>query len=262
MLSGFVMARTYERRMAEGLSPLSFLKIRTRRLWPLLVLAALIGFAAVGGAPWQVVVLSLLCIPILWGPAIYPLNAPQWSIFFEVIANALHVTVLYRLTFRHLGLIWLAAFIVLAAYAYRDGHVAFGSTAEQFVGGFPRVIVSYVLGIILWRLWGDRAPFTLPPVATALIMPLSALLPLLWGTYWLYDLAFVALVNPLLLAGGLSWKAGRAGEVLGAASYPVYILHIPVLLLAEQTNFVLLFAAPFVFLLAYAVTAKRSMIGS
>ena len=34
MLSGYVMARTYEPRMARGFSPAAFFLARYRRLWP------------------------------------------------------------------------------------------------------------------------------------------------------------------------------------------------------------------------------------
>src|SRR3954471_17744990 len=43
MLSGYVMARTYEARLADGLPPAAFIAARFRRLWPTMFVAGMLG---------------------------------------------------------------------------------------------------------------------------------------------------------------------------------------------------------------------------
>ncbi len=91
MLSGYVMARTYEGRMRGGLW---FLRKRFWRLWPTVTVGSLIGVVAaiVAGAAdapgfLLAATLNLLLVPILWAGAAFPINTPIWSIFFELFAN-------------------------------------------------------------------------------------------------------------------------------------------------------------------------------
>lgn len=240
LLSGFVMARTYEAGFKTNLSVSAFLFLRARRLWPLIILASVIGYFAAGASSPAILLLAILCIPSFWGSQIYPLNGPQWSIFFEVLANVFHAGILYKIRSSHLLIFFALNFTILAIQSFKTNHIAFGSTQELFLGGIPRVLTSYTLGIILYRRWKDTAPIKVKPVITAMTMPIVSIIPIISGQVWLYDLVFVLLVNPLLLAGGVQWDAGRSGRLLGVLSYPVYILHIPALLALERIQFLFL----------------------
>ena len=72
----------------------------------------------------------------------------------------------------------------------------------------------------------DRPP---PPLATALALPLAIALFSLLPSGPL-GVLFVLLVCPLLSAGGLTWSAGRAGTLAGAMSFPLYVIHFPLLI--------------------------------
>ena len=46
MLSGYVLARTFDRRLESDLSAMDFLVIRLRRLWPVMAVGALLGLVS------------------------------------------------------------------------------------------------------------------------------------------------------------------------------------------------------------------------
>src|SRR5215471_4553451 len=116
VLSGFVIALTYERRLPSlGLS--GFLKARARRLLPVywagngIVVIIVLSVTAAGafdlyhGNTFALVATSLLSmflIPNLWDPshALNPENPAIWSLFGEWVANILYGRGLYRFSNR------------------------------------------------------------------------------------------------------------------------------------------------------------------
>lgn len=227
ILSGFVLARTYEHRMAE--SPAAFLKARIRRLWPVVALAGLIcvPIAYLKFAPWaeELILKNFFLIP---SPAIkylFPLNVAAWSILFELLANVLHAFVLWRVrTPLLMGCV--AAFgAIFALSVYQFGNANLGSGFDTFQGAIPRLLFAYCLGIVLWRMMGDKPPLRIPTSVTIIALPLAC-----WLTWsWYSDLAIALLLCPLLLIGGLQLKGGRWAVALGAVSYPLYLFQMPVL---------------------------------
>ena len=105
-LSGFVLPFAYEKRLATDMTPLQFWRIRLVRLMPLVALATILSalYVAVRSAAHIKIVtydelslaavLGVLNVPFLWasfdigGPQIFPLNGPQFSLFLELIVNA------------------------------------------------------------------------------------------------------------------------------------------------------------------------------
>ncbi|MGT2479189.1 acyltransferase family protein (plasmid) [Methylobacterium oryzae CBMB20] len=104
-LSGFVLARAYKDRK-DRLSNVDFLLQRLVRLMPVIALSLFISAPYVAlrnsmtsGATYAsqiaaAVLLGLLNIPYfhappqIGGPQVFPLNGPQFSLFFEIVANA------------------------------------------------------------------------------------------------------------------------------------------------------------------------------
>lgn len=241
MLSGYVMARTYEPRLARGLSPVTFFFARYRRLWPVMAIGSAIGLPKLFletpdiWAFLAIATLNLALLPIpTEGPG-FPLNIPAWSIYFELTANLVHGLLLWRL-----GTRWLAGLIVLTIpltiwAGASFGTLDIGAHTEDYLSGLPRVLLSYLIGIVLSRWWRDTPAIAVPPLLAFAAMPLLFASAWLLGIDdWRLDLAFIAVGCPLLIAGGL--RHGRdegpgfsLAAALGILSFPLYAVHMPVL---------------------------------
>jgi peptidoglycan/LPS O-acetylase OafA/YrhL len=268
LLSGFVMARTYEARMRSGaIGPWRFLAARYRRLWPSMAIGALLSVPFL----WrdfpdlpvfiQTAVPNLLLLPGFAVPVLFGLNTPAWSVFFELVANLGHGLALHRLGNRALVALTALFLAALVGCGLRFGDLDLGSRASNFGGGLARVGFSYCLGVLCWRLHGNRAPLPVPPVLALLAMPLLfALASRAALEGWAFDLAFIALAGPLLLWGGLNWQATTgplrgAAFAAGALSFPLYAVHYPVLLGVEAAGLPIWAAPPLALLAALATTA-------
>lgn len=230
MLSGYVMARTYEGRIQGGLW---FLRKRIHRLWPTVAFGSVLGLWVLwrgSSGPFDfitIAALNLLLLPALWAGAAFPLNSPAWSIFFELFANAVHGFGLHRLKTSALAATVAGAGIITLAIAVRAGSLSLGSDSRDFVGGFPRVIFAYFLGVILYRTWRDRPPIRLHPALLAAIIGF-----LFTPREPISDFLFVAIACPLIVATGIAASPGRWASLSGALSFPLYAVHRPILAIA------------------------------
>lgn len=266
MLSGYVMARTYEGRMAEGLSPAAFFALRFRRLWPTMFAAGLLGlpwfFVTYGFDRSLAALANLLLIPTLAMRWAYPLNGPAWSIFFELFANVLHASLLRRLSAARLALVAALMVPILAGPAMR---LTFdlGSPSATFMFGFPRVILSYSIGIILWRRWRDQPSLEVPPAFAFLAMPLffgeSTWLD---ANGWLGALLFILVICPIMIAGGLRWRGEwRLASLAGAISFPLYALHTPIFAAVTMAGLPIYWGVGLSLVGAYLFTRVASRLG-
>jgi peptidoglycan/LPS O-acetylase OafA/YrhL len=238
MLSGFIMARTYEQRFADGLGAGAFMAARLRRLWPVMALGGVIGIPVLAGKLDEglvmIIALNLLLIPTPIDDEVFPLNGPAWSIFLELFANLAHVLVLRHLSTRTLAW-WTALLLVPVTWMVMDHGLAVGARPETMLLGVPRVLLPYAIGMLIWRLWGDTPPLRVSKLFAFAAMPvLFGGLAMLGVRSWVFDLLFVVLVCPLLIAGGLRLQ-GRMPVVVaaGAISFPLYAVHLPILELAK-----------------------------
>ncbi len=259
MLSGYVMARTYEARLRDDLAMPRFVWIRLKRLWPTMAAAALCSIPALMTFP-EVVRLplflaALFFIPVMTGGGVFPLNNPQWSILSELFANAMHATVFARFSIRSLLVVSGGSAIVCAIAAAHYGWLGFGADSATFWASFPRVLMSYCLGAALWRLWSDIPPLRIPPWLTVALMPMVLALPAGIGTFAV-DLVFVLAICPLLIAGGLTMNAGRVGHWGGSLSFPLYAFHMPAIWAAQ------IYALPWIAALAFALAAALTIVGA
>ena len=228
LLSGFVLARTYEHRMP---GTAQFVSQRFVRLWAPVATGVLAGglYYAVTGMAGDALVLNLLAglaiLPVLGGSVLF--NPPAWSIFFELFANAAHALTLRGLSNKSLALVVAASAAVLLIGMGEDGlDAGFGETLWL---GFPRVVMSYALGVLLWRINGDtvrvdgRAGW---PVLALYAFTVAIFPAILQGAG---EVAFALLINPVVLIASLDMRSGRVVTALGAFSFPLYALHYPVL---------------------------------
>jgi peptidoglycan/LPS O-acetylase OafA/YrhL len=241
LLSGFVLTLSAEPRMARGMTPAGFMTARIRRLWPMMALGTLIAVAVFAtqapiGAVMRLAVLGLLVVPILrGGSAIFPLNAPQWSLMWELVANLCHGLVLRRLG--SLGLLALASVLgmILVAGDLRTGCTCFGPNVEYWWLAGARIGWSYVLGIWMARRWTANRPAPVVEWRMALLLPLAALfaLPYLPLSLAAGDaLIVIAVFPPLFRAACTATPPARYEpllERLGSLSFPLYALQVPII---------------------------------
>jgi peptidoglycan/LPS O-acetylase OafA/YrhL len=240
MLSGLVLTPVMEPRLRAGLGAERFVVQRLRRLWPVLAVGVSVGglhALLLGRADAALLLLGgLMLVPMLKGAGgIYRLDGPQWSVSFELIANYAHARLLARLSDRQVLGVTLAMGATLAGLIGHVGSVAMGDVVANWWGGFARVGFNYALGVWMGRRLAASAPMrggllALLPVPLVLgLMPLVPL-PVAWGD---------GLAVFLLLPGALWWAAHatcpapaeRAARWLGELSYPLYALHVPLLVI-------------------------------
>ena len=237
MLSGYLMARTSEPRLAAGLSPLRFMIARYRRFWPMMALGSLIGvpYLWVRAGDFvhflPVLIANFLLLPWPLGRLMFALNIPAWTIFFELVANTVHVFALRNLRIRTIAGLALLALVVTIAALRSYGTLDLGARPENFLAGFPRIFLAYLLGILLHRLSiALRGPAAL--CWLALIALPAAMLGSWFGgvSGWYFDLGFVLLVCPFAILGGLLLtRPTKLGWLSGALSFPLFAVHLPVL---------------------------------
>jgi peptidoglycan/LPS O-acetylase OafA/YrhL len=239
VLSGFVIAHAYGERLRTAcLSPMQFLRVRLRRLWPTAVVGTLIGVAVVLLTPAGLSVrtqhgfalamaLNLMMLPnVVPGLAMFPANPPHWSLWYEIVANYA-----YAVIAPWLGGLALVALVLIAAV--RDSvvmaHVGSGGHADV-----SRVAVSFFVGVLVYRVWnrGHR------PRLNALILVATLIVALAWPAMppgrALIDAILTLCVFPLVVWTGASvcvtGRAQRLAIVSGRLSYPLYAVHYPFIL--------------------------------
>ena len=237
MLSGYLMARTQETRLVEGLNPWRFMAKRYRRLWPMMAAGGLIGMpmqylrsAGVGRFVW-VTLANLALVPVPFQPFVFPLNIPAWTIFYEMVANFLHVTLFWRLRGGWLMLALALLMPAMAAIGAWHGSFDVGARPGTFLAALPRVTLAYLLGVGLYRWWRDQPPLPVPPLLALVLMPVVIAASWWLGiTGWAFDLAFVLLACPVMIAGALRLQRfGRQAALIGQLSFPLFALQMPIL---------------------------------
>ena len=248
VLSGFVVAAAYERRLRDGLHPIRFmLEIRAVRLYPLIALGLAWGVltCSMGPHPPAVRLKGILeqafFIPaIKGGGALYPYNNVQWSLVFEVLANIAHALILVRLPRRALTLIVALSGALLVACGLHWGTLDLGNGISTMLGGLARVCFSYTAGVWLYRLPQRNFPLANAAGAGVFALLFAFLLPSPAGSWSaLHDVLSVGVLFPALVylsvgAPPLNEIAGRIGSWLGSISYPVYALQLGFLFLGSN----------------------------
>ena len=271
MLSGFVISYAYDDRWQgthNRLTLKEFFKRRLIRLHPMLIMGAVIGLATFllqGGVKWDgtatpmswslvALVLTMLFIPAYPGAPydlrgngeMYSLNGPSWSLFFEYIGNILYALFIRRLGNRALAVLTVALGVAWCWFATTDvsGYdmVGIGWTLDKanFFGGLLRMMFPFSLGMLLarnfkpvkikgifWIAWVVLfGLFSVPAFAKCGEISINGL----------YEFACILLVFPAIVwftaSGTTTGKASSAFcKFLGDISYPLYIVHYPVMYL-------------------------------
>lgn len=240
LISGYVLGAIYEPRFRAGLSLRDFLVARIVRLYPLYLLGLAIGLLGGGIAlalgkgplsPTQFATAALTGLFMLPSPtwsaedSLFPLNFPAWSLFFELCAN-----LVLALGWRRMGQPVLVAIVVASAVAIAvSGSTGNGQDWGSFWWGFPRVGFSFFLGVLLQR--RRRAATGRSPLAWLAVAAIVLLLAVKLPGVFAFDLLTIFVAFPLLVWFAASveppWPA--IASALGALSYPLYVIHVPLL---------------------------------
>lgn len=266
ILSGFVISYAYDDRW-QKMTLGGFFKRRLIRLHPMLVMGAVIGtitFLIGGREQWDGTVTSIggvalallltaLMIPALPGSIhevrgngeMFPLNGPQWSLFFEYIGNIIYALIIRRLSTRLLAML-VALLAALHTWIFvwdLSGYdsVGIGWTIDtiNFWGGLVRMLFPFTVGMLLARTFKPRkikyafwicsatllATFAVPYIASECSLSMNSL----------YEVVCIAFVFPIIVwmgaCGTAEGSTGRISGLLGDLSYPLYIVHYPVMYL-------------------------------
>ncbi len=246
MLSGFVIGQAYlERLNMMRLSVKAYMRIRLRRLYPVMLVGMLIGSvnALIGGQPLSTITTFLLIqmtlMPVLWSKMVFPLNSPQWSLFYEILANLLHARLAPNRT-RFL----MPVIVLVAAFAFGWGIFHFGKAdvgADQvtFLWGIPRVIFGFFSGLLLFKLWrsgkGPRPHIgglaTIIAAAAAITLPQAAGLPSAISDTAIIMTAFPAIIW-FAASARFTARGAAVASLVGELSYPLYATHDPLIHIA------------------------------
>ncbi|KQU53216.1 hypothetical protein ASG67_10425 [Sphingomonas sp. Leaf339] len=248
MLSGFVLMHAYGERLASRDTLAPYLRDRAIRLYPMLIIGAVIGFGFAYITREQTS-LSLAFIiaasavnaaglPAIWSKNPFWINGPTWSLFFEVVASVLFGLLAYSITTRRIILVaGLSAFLMLVLN-HHVGLFGFGWTRKTMAAGFVRVCASFAIGLILQRLHsagmlanGGKRWWVAPVLVASFLF-----LPTYSEHSVFYDPAVVFGLYPLLIlaSAGSQDLYPSISKLSGALSYPFYVVHIPLLSLIEH----------------------------
>lgn len=266
VLSGFVIGYAYDGRWAKGMTAGRFMLRRVIRLHPMVVLAVILGaisWIVQGCVKWDgtpvplsslvvALLLGLILIPLLPGAGaevrgngeMFPLNGPSWSLFFEYIGSILYAVVLHRLSTRWLRMVVVVSGLCLAGCAFGNMsgayHLGVGWSMADYgwIGGFFRLSFSFSAGLLLCRTFRARhipGAFWICAAAIACILAcpyVGGPDPSVWNA--VYDSVATLFIFPAIVyIGACGTTTDRFStnicNFLGELSYPVYIIHYPVM---------------------------------
>ena len=264
ILSGFVISYAYDDRWKK-MNTWQFFKRRLIRLHPMLVMGAIIGtmaFAFVGFEKWDgttapmgwvmtAMLLTMFMIPAVPGVPyevrgngeMFPLNGPAWSLFFEYIGNILYALIIRRLSTKMLAILTVimgclhAWFFVGNISGYDMVGVGWTIDEINFWGGLVRMLFPFTMGMLLARTFKPRkikgafwicsimliALFSVPYIPSAGNISINSL----------YEVICIATIFPFIVwvgaCGISSGKTAKINRQLGDISYPLYIVHYPIM---------------------------------
>ena len=260
VLSGFVLANAYGKKLEGGWSVFSFMRARVIRLYPLYFAGLIIGVSLTltgilrgwettpVGQVGVFLLFGLLFLPSppiydFGGGHLYPFNGPSWSLFLELVVNFIYGLIAKALTWRWLTVILVAGALAVAFTLARHRDVAGpGWLWGHFDAAMARVVFDFFAGVALFRMRDRFRHLKLPPVIPVLMFLAVIAAPVAAEWRYAYDAAAAIVFMPVIVAfaseASVSGRLAALCGGLGAVSYGVYVLHVPLmgmLLIAAKT---------------------------
>ncbi|QES90257.1 acyltransferase family protein [Rhizosphaericola mali] len=242
-LSGFVVAYSYDDRI-QSMGLKTFFRSRLIRLHPLVVIGTILGLIALIVDPFsnefhtfnlgQIILLfiaSILVIPlpIMKDRAfnLFGLNAPEWSLFWEYIANILYALILFKLS-KKIIVVLMAIFAIALCHATaRAGNIAGGWGKDTFWDGGIRLGFSFSMGMLIYR-YKLSIKNNFGFLIFAILLFLMMISPFSKMNYILEPI-IVILIFPIIIMMGIgskyATKSSKFIKLLGNISYPLYMTH-------------------------------------
>lgn len=195
----------------------------------------------------------------------YPLNGPSWSLFFEYIGNILYALLIRKLSTKWLKCLTATLGVCFAIFAITNtsgyGSIGVGWTLDctNFFGGLVRMLFPFTLGMLIRRTLfsqtevhsasdrGTIAPkYALVPkhafiLCTVVLFTVFSVPFLGAGEHFsingIYETLCIAVIFPAITIlaarseNAHSSTVGATAKFLGGLSYPLYIVHYPVMYL-------------------------------
>jgi peptidoglycan/LPS O-acetylase OafA/YrhL len=243
VLSGYVISRSYEARLADGLSVGSYMGLRILRLYPAIFGALVIALAlrlAFHGLVVPQMAMQFVLLPVIFGPAmfggeLFPLDGPQWSLFWELTINGVHAAIFRWLTIPRIIAILAVSAAGLAIAVAQWGWLDVGWTRRTAWCAAPRATYGFFMGVLIFRL--QQRGVTAPKLPYLLIVGALCVAMIRWtdviDDFWISDMLLAMVVLPAIVAFGVVAEVPRVlakpAIWLGAISYPLYAVHVPLL---------------------------------
>ena len=221
VLSGFVMLHVYEPRITGGLQLGRFFQLRLARLYPLLAIATLLGFAvatvklrmthqAPSGPMLAALPLSLVLAPAASAAsdqhAAYPFVTQSWSIVWEILLCPM-LFVWARWVRRGAWAIAAAGAVALAWIAYTRGGIDGGWTTPTLWIGALRALVAFWAGVAVRQWTRGSVPRFVKYAGLAAAAAVLAYVCLVHATIWQAEVAAATVGFPLIIAAACDVRA-------------------------------------------------------
>lgn len=259
ILSGFVIALTYEDRMMHCGERRKFLVKRAQTLFPIYWLGAALnvalfvwmasaGYLAQQDTWWMVWLFvpmtTMLLVPdfLTSDGVLYPaMNSGAWSLFIEWMAYFLYAANVSRWKTSALAALVFAGWGAMAYFGYHSG---FGwcvgaQRSNLLTLGVLRCLPAFAAGVVIYRIHRHPLFLRLPDISTEVLLALwmgVAVFPTFSATPT-FDALTVTVFSPILVCLLIrsDHKAPTFCRELGALSYPLYVVHPGILVAAQFT---------------------------